>query len=157
MGVDTKQLRIYVVRPALTSINLWTQDAEDLVMGTGMQESRFVYLKQVVGPALGLWQMEPNTYNDIWRNFILNKPSLASSLSTVTLMSPGQIPPPDTMTWNLRFAAAMCRIHYYRTPAPVPKDAMEAAVTYKKYYNGPGAATVEGAMPFFKQAYGEHP
>jgi hypothetical protein len=74
--IDPRQFRALIVRPALESINLWSQQAEDLVMGTAAQESRLIYLRQLGnGPALGLFQMEPATHNDIWVNFLRWKPS----------------------------------------------------------------------------------
>jgi hypothetical protein len=47
--------------PFLASLN-----AIQLLMGTAAQESHLgTYLKQINGPALGVFQMEPNTEIDI--------------------------------------------------------------------------------------------
>ena len=70
-GLDTKQLRTRIVRPTLQVIGLWSPSAENLVMGTAMQESRCTYLKQLgKGPAIGIFQMEPMTFQDIYDNFL---------------------------------------------------------------------------------------
>ena len=60
-----------VIRPALTKINLWSSSAEELVLGTAIVESGLTYLKQHGdGPALGLWQIEPATHEDLYTNFV---------------------------------------------------------------------------------------
>ena len=60
-----------VIRPALTKINLWSRSAEELVLGTAIVESGLTYLKQRgEGPALGLWQIEPATHEDLYTNFL---------------------------------------------------------------------------------------
>ena len=77
--MNAGDIREYAVRPALEMIELWSQVAEDLVMGTAAQESHFSYLEQLhQGPALGMWQMEPATFRDIWINFLPSQPRLKS-------------------------------------------------------------------------------
>ena len=55
-------------------------------------------------------------------------------------------PKPEAMTWNHRYAAAMCRIHYRRQPGELWKlDTVEKVAEYwKEFYNTPkGKGTVE--------------
>lgn len=60
--MNGKQFRIEIVRPALVTIDLYSDAAENLVMGTAAQESHLDYVKQSGnGPALSLFQMEPAT------------------------------------------------------------------------------------------------
>ena len=69
--IDPKEARI-IVRNALIAINLWSQPAENLVWGTGLQESLYKYDRQMgSGPALGYWQMEPKTHDDCYANFLV--------------------------------------------------------------------------------------
>ena len=70
-----------VIRPALSKINLWSPSAEELVLGTVIVESDLTYLRQWgEGPALGLWQVEPSTQNDLYTNFLQYRPELGSAL-----------------------------------------------------------------------------
>jgi hypothetical protein len=47
------------------------QAAEELLLGTALQESGLIYRRQLNnGPALGLFQMEPATHDDIWADFL---------------------------------------------------------------------------------------
>ncbi len=53
--MNIKQLRHYVVVPALDWINAYSLEAEQLVMATAMAESKAQYIQQVGrGPARGL-------------------------------------------------------------------------------------------------------
>ncbi|MBF0148367.1 MAG: hypothetical protein HQL85_19610 [Magnetococcales bacterium] len=71
MGLNPHQLLEFVIRPALQRLGLWSEEAEQLVVGTGIQESGLRHLRQIGGgPGLGIWQMEPKTHADIWDNFL---------------------------------------------------------------------------------------
>lgn len=153
MGLEPKQVLERVVRPALRALAIAAPyvdgDAgERLVMGTGAQESmRFRYLKQLgKGPALGLFQMEPATYKDIWTRWLPSQPRLENALQALAIRLVDGVPPVDELCGNLCFAAAMCRAHYLRVPKPLPArgDARALAEYWKKYYNTPlGAGTPE--------------
>ena len=144
--MDAEQLRRYVVRPALEAIDLHSDAAEDLVMGTASQESHLKFIQQLNGgPAMGLFQMEPATYEDHWSNWLLNRPDLACKVRNAISTSQG-IPSADRMRWDLRFAAIMCRIHYRRRPEPLPEygDIWAYANYWKDHYNTHlGAGTPE--------------
>ena len=61
------QILSMVIRPALAKINLWSRSAEELVLGTAIVESGLTWFRQWGdGPALGLWQVEPSTQNDLY-------------------------------------------------------------------------------------------
>ena len=154
LGLDVEQVRIEVVRPALRSIKLWSRVAENLVLGTGIVESRLKYIKQLgTGPALGLFQMEPFTHNDLWRTTLWGT-ELGMNVGNLIRPFHGIAPPATQLIGNLWYAAAMCRVHYRRIRAPLPSDnAMDLARYWKQYYNTPlGAGTVEKATPAFEIA-----
>lgn len=155
LGLDSKQLRLYVVRPALQAIGLWSPTAENLVLGTGIVESKLTYLKQLgAGPALGLFQMEPFTHNDIWRTTLWGKELGMKVGNLIRPWGSTSYPDPAEMISNLNYAAAMCRVHYRRIRAPLPGNEPEGLAGYwKQYYNTPlGAGTVEKALPAFRFA-----
>ena len=59
----------------------------------------------------------------------------------------------DEMVWNLKLAAAMCRIHYRRVAAPLPAaDDIEGLAAYwKTYYTtAAGAGTVDEFIRHFE-------
>jgi hypothetical protein len=150
--IDVKQLRDYVVVPTLGSLGANSPAAVELVLGTGIQESRLTYLHQLGGgPAVGLFQMEPATHDDIWENYLAFRADLGKKVTFTTIIPPGSglQPAAAQMAGNLYYAAAMCRIHYMRVsdPLPQPGDLKGMAEYWKEHYNTfEGAGTVEEYM-----------
>ena len=146
------QFRRHVVVPALESIQHHNLAAENLVMGTAAVESRFEWLKQLGnGPALGFFQMEPATHDDIWLNFLAYRDPLAARIRRAIQYNGGQ-PAASRMIWDMRYAAIMCRVHYLRVKGALPSadDAEELGRYWKRHYNtNLGAGSVEK----FTQAY----
>lgn len=123
--------------------------AERLIIGTAVVESRLHYLKQFPeGPALGIYQMEGVTHDDIWKNYLHYRPDVAKLVSSYAFPD-GEA---EEMIGNLYYATAMCRLHYRRVPAPLPDcwDEVEMAKYWKEFYNTPlGKGTVEKAKHDF--------
>lgn len=158
--MDIRQLRDYIVLPALERINAWTPAAEQLVIGTALAESSAVFVQQIGrGPARGFFQMEPATHDDIWERYLSRRPDLLDSLKGLIMRD---MDLHDQLRGNLFYAAAMCRIFYLRFKEPLPEvnDWQGMAEYWKKYYNTHlGAGTVEGfikkARPAFDLYAGE--
>ena len=75
--LNIAQFREFIVIPTLHDLVLNSTAAEELIVFTCATESLGgTYLKQVNGPAIGIYQMEPETYNDIWQNYIMKHGSL---------------------------------------------------------------------------------
>lgn len=133
--LDIGQVRSLVIRPALEALHLWSEGAEELVLGTALQESGLRYLKQLNdGPALGLWQMEPATHDDLWLNFLSYRPELAERIKALCAA-----PIAEALAGNLWYAAAMCRVHYFRAPEAIPEAGQlhAQAALWKLRYNTP--------------------
>ncbi|MFA0016388.1 hypothetical protein AB4391_24050 [Vibrio lentus] len=147
--MDAKQLTQLVVRPTLQTLGLHSKAAEQLIIGTIFQESRAKYLKQIgAGPALGIIQMEPATYHDIWKNYLGYKNELSSKVRTLASVGSfeGGYPNQFELVTNLAYAVAMCRIFYRRKPyaLPVEGDVAAMAEYWKVHYNTVlGAGTEE--------------
>ena len=144
MGINPKQLRQYVIRPALDMLDMVSPSAEALMMGTAAKESHLGHFLHQLngGPALGIFQMEPATYHDIWDNFIRFRPTIQKNLAARWPMEPK----PEEMITDLLLSAAMCRLHYRRVPEPLPAaDDLPALASYwKRFYNtrkGSGTTT----------------
>lgn len=140
--LNVKQLADHVVRPVLQSLGMDSGAAFLLLLGTAAQESNFAFIRQVGGgPALGLWQMEPATHDDIALNYLSFRPELrdrilaatgACSIDSAHLIS------------NLAYACAFARLHYYRVPSAIPETLDGQADYWKSHYNTYlGAGTVE--------------
>ena len=128
-----------IIKPVLTKMALGGDAAEELLLGTAVQESmNFKYRKQIGGgPAVGYYQMEPATHDDIWNNFLKYRKKLANDASSF-LVSPTANKHSELES-NDKYATAMARIHYLRVSAPLPAkgDLVGQANYWKMYYNTP--------------------
>jgi len=152
--IDIKQFREIVIRPALKLIKLYSPEAEELLLGTALQESRLQYIKQLgTGPALGVFQMEPRTHDDIWKNYLSYKPDLAKAVGKLSHSVNAQ-----SLATDLLYAAAMSRVHYLRIPERLPAegDIGGQAAYWKQYYNTYlGAGTEEEYLEVWKTYMGD--
>jgi hypothetical protein len=124
-----------LITKVLDHLDLCSPSAVNLLLGTAAQESKFgTYLRQISGPALGVFQMEPATEDDIWQNFLRYHTMLRGLVVQCTFIS---LPTPEALVWNLAYSIAMARIKYYRAPDPLPSpdDVQGLAAYWKNVYN----------------------
>ena len=138
--MDKKQL-IKLIKETLIELKLYTPEALQLVLGTIAQESALgKYIEQIKGPAKGICQMEPATYDDIWDNYLFYKPSLSDAILKLCVTGDEA----EEMTWNLKLSIAMCRVYYLRDKEPIPHDLVGQAAYWKRVYNtSKGRGTIE--------------
>lgn len=152
--MDKDQLRDLITR-VLKEVNLYTESAVELLMLTASVESKLgYYVKQMGGgPARGIFQMEPTTYNDILDNFVHYKPQLQHIVvRNVDNENLGY--GSKDLEWNIYHAIVMARLHYLRVKAPLPNknDLRGMASYWKKHYNTyAGKGTVEKAVKAYKR------
>ena len=126
-----------IVEYALYRIDAYSDDALTLVVRTGMAESGYRALKGYGegNPAIGFFQIEPATLNDMIDNYIKyrshyekNLISLGMNFQKDTIMS---------VMSNIGGQAALCRIHYRRDKHSIPSwDDLEGQAKYwKRVYN----------------------
>lgn len=156
-GIPLHAVCNHIVRPALAYIELEDLAGTRLVIGTGGKESGYLYAAQLEdGPALSWWQMEPATHLDIWTNMLAFPKfhRLADRLRGLAHWPTG-MPPSSSLLVYPMYAAAMCRVQYYRSPKALPKawDVTGMAKYWKQIYNTVlGAGTVAQALPHFTRA-----
>lgn len=147
-GISPKHLLEYVIRPTLKHIGLYSEDAEILLIDTLAQESMLGhYLKQLKGPALGPYQIEPPTHKDVYDNFLIFNKNylLRQRVASLSRFEHSENRECELIT-NLEYSTAIARLIYYRAPEKLPsKDDVEGRARYwKKYYNTPkGKGTEE--------------
>jgi len=125
--------RSEVIRPVLKRAKLWSLDAEWLLLRTAKAESDLDALKQRGGPALGVYQIEPATHNDIWKNYLAYRPIKAARI----LAHSCSVPQHRQLIWNLGYATLIARLVYLRSPRPLPgaADLRGQALIWKAIYN----------------------
>lgn len=145
MTIDPRQFLETIIRPTLMQIDLYSEAAAELLWGTAAQESHFQWRRQLGnGPARGLFQVEPFTHDDIWKNYLAYHKDLADKIRALIL--PTLPPGADQMIDNDRYACAMARVKYLRVKSALPDagDTVAQAHYYKQWFNTPlGAATAE--------------
>ena len=145
--MNNSNIKKHIITPALQAINSYSDDRLDMVFVTGAAETLYKHVRQIKGPALGYWQMEPKTHDDLWRNFLghFKRRKLVDGLSYLSKV-PGDFHQLEVNPW---YAAAMCAIHYMRFPEPLPHtgDRMSQAEYHKEYYNThKGKSTIDGFL-----------
>lgn len=154
--MQAQQLLDCIIKPTLKYMggNYDSKNARMLLLATAAIESKCgYYIKQINGPALGIWQMEPETYKDIWAECdALHRTEFYNLICDLGVRATdghnGLIESP-------MYACAMARLKYSMDIAPLPDcDNIRAVFDYyKRIYNTPaGASTYEK----FKQAWIYH-
>lgn len=151
--IRPQDLRQFVIKPVLTSLAekigiTETPVAEALLLATAAQETHCgEFLAQVDGPALGIYQMEPNTAQDIYFNFLQGQWNRwANVVNMWAIPEPRPAELWRQMPYNLALATLFARILYFRVQEPLPKstDAEDLWPYYKAHWNSyQGAATEE--------------
>ena len=84
-------------------------------------------------PYLSL-NVEPDTINDIWENYAIYRPNIATSLHS---MGFNENDSEMTVLSNIALQSAFCRMKYRQDPNPLPKTtSIKAQADYwKRVYN----------------------
>lgn len=149
------QLVQYVIKPVLwimsegLSFDADSREAQALILGTGMVESRLQLIRQTDGgPAKSIYQIEPYTHDQIWEGYLEREPALAAivwSLVGGWNYGDGSKPESDELYGNLHYATAMCRCRYLWVPEALPTEPRTLTEYWKQHYNThKGAGEVNG-------------
>ena len=144
-----------VIRPTLNAIQsesgtkLAGENAEYMLLGTAIAESGDVDTrKQRGGPALGLFQMESFTYNDLFKT-TLSKPNRKSLQGAILkhcglTQAQSQVPDVQLLVSDESYATIMARVRYLPANDPIPSatDLKGQAQYWVEYYNRGGKGTV---------------
>lgn len=145
--MNPQVLHDYIIRPTLEHLGdkYNTKVARKLLLATCAQESHCgVYFKQVKGPALGIYQMEPITIRDLFNNSIAHNKTLKVKIAEFQSPAAEKNPEFFSIIGNTFYATAVARANYYRfrEGLPAADDIDGIWKYYKKYWNSTlGAAT----------------
>jgi hypothetical protein len=143
-------LKTDIIVPVLKRLDLYSESATNLLLGTAAVETELgKYLHQINGPALGVYQPEPNnpkSGHDLVINWLTKRKStLFDKVWSLRSQNPS-ISTEEELRFNLYYQTAIARCLYYAVPKPLPKanDIKGLAIYWKKYYNTfRGKGTVE--------------
>lgn len=136
--MDAQQLYDYIIKPTHEYMggNYASKEANFLSLCTAAIESDCGhYVKQIGGPALGFWQMEPDTHNDIWDNCDAVCGVNYSVETRVNNLMGGFAFDSKTLIQQPMYACAMARLKYSMDPQPLPKLSGDRLVDSNNFYN----------------------
>ncbi len=137
--INSSQLRELVILPALKGVNLYSPEAEEMLIATCAQETHDgFYLKQMThdkNAALGIYQMQPDTHDWLWNTTLTTDSNLGFKVMTsckYTLR-----PKADVMVYNLLYASVMARVFWLHIKDAFAEvgDTDHLWFLYKKYWN----------------------
>ena len=156
--MNPQQLLDYIIKPTHEYMggNYASKSANFLSLCTAAIESNCgEYIKQINGPALGVWQIEPDTHDDIWYNcdalssYVDEKPSHLVDFM-ICVSNTGE-PSHSNLITSPMYACAMARLKYSMDPHQLPKYTGNPEIDlpvyfdyYKRVYNTElGASTYQ--------------
>jgi hypothetical protein len=128
--INPNQLRDLITRVLKEIPHGYSDDAVELLMMIAAHESKLgTYLKQVDGPALGIFQMEPATHDDVFDNgdsCIHNASLLGYDLECSEMLE-----------YDLRYQILMARQRLFMKSESLPcsRDVWAMADYCKKHWN----------------------
>jgi hypothetical protein len=150
--IDPKQLRKYIIEPVLKKLDMCSEAAVNLELGTAAVESQMGrYLHQIKGIALGIYQIEPATYYDTMENYVAYRPHVVSVLDSLMIKG---LSAEENLIGNLYYSTAISRLKYYRSPEPLPEhDNIEGlGIIWKRVYNTyKGKGTLDGFIRCYEK------
>tara|TARA_Y100000004_G_scaffold52017_1_gene57602 strand:+ start:4548 stop:4985 length:438 start_codon:yes stop_codon:yes gene_type:complete len=131
-----------IAKETLEKMGMYSEDALNLIMETGMAETGFKHLKQMGGgPAIGFFQVEPWVVTDYYDNYLIYRTKTLDKILALGFKPTDQV---FSTISNIAVQVALCRIHYRRVPSAIPSTIEERAKYWKKHYNSElGKGTVE--------------
>ena len=133
-----------IIEWTLKYLDMYSEDASELVYRTGMAESSYNHLSQMNdGPAIGFWQCEPKTMLDIMDNYVSYRKNIEAKIYNLGY---NKEEPKMSLLSNLALQVAFCRLKYRRDKHPIPKkeNIEEQAKYWKRIYNTHlGKGTIE--------------
>ena len=122
-----------------------SEDAINLVVATGIVESRYEYIRQMGdGPARSFWQVEPATCVDNLAHYLKHRPKLMKKCAEASMVDLKHWQNYDERVWaeilekNIAAGIVHCRLKYWRVPKKMPSSVEGQAAYWKKYYNSEG-------------------
>ena len=139
-----------------TSHPFWTPDAEEILLMIAAHESQLgKYIVQIGGgPARGVYQIEPETMQDNYDNFLNARPELKKQFATV---SGYDGPDVDQLTDNPIYGTLHARLKIYRSPGAIPHDLPAMAEYAKAVFNSAGgsATAKEYLDDYYRLVFGK--
>lgn len=161
--IKPTELRDQVIRPTLQLLSQQYKGIDSLaatylLVGTAVHESTIgnqTYLRQRGGPAMGIYQIEKTTEQDIWINHLRFRPASATMIQKLAAHRANGVAGGNDLDLcaNLPYQTAIARLKYWVSKFTWPDDPtnVEAlGMIWKRCYNTHlGKGTVEEYVEHF--------
>ena len=127
-----------LIKRVLQKIDLYSSEAAEFIYNIGLVESKYIYIQQISGPAVGVYQIEPWVGVDIIQNYLQYRPELMKLVASACYLDWSHFTAPREKDWeyilttNLAAQIVFCRLHLRRIPKRTLED---QAKQWKQYYN----------------------
>lgn len=143
MGIYATDLRSLVIRPTLEQLDDWSPAAENLLLGTAAQESQLGFRLDTShahandSQGQGLYRISARTHIQVWDEFLITNPELASRLRGLASQQQFLKAPHQELITNLSYATGVAWMIYKRHKIALPHaDDVEALGDYwLKYFS----------------------
>lgn len=167
--MNVNQFRAEIVAPTLRALDMHSEAAVRLMVGTALVESGLDYLRQIGGgPALGVFQIEPATARDVLFRYLAMREELRRRVMdwlcydplslTHTLPSGGETQLERRLKGDLHLGCVVARLKYWMDPRPLPdaSDIPNLGGVWKDVYNTKaGAGTVGKFVSAYHRAHAQ--
>ena len=156
MGICATELRHYVVRPTLKHMGMWSQAAENLLLGTAARESGLgFHLKMANTQALGIYQISPKMHRSIWDRFLAPKSDLSSLVRGLASQREFLSHPHHELATNLAYATAIAWLVYWRHEPNIAKiessDIRTLGRLWQKHFHSRCPGTVQSFVDSYQE------
>jgi len=120
MIFSADDLRCLVIRETLKYLGEWSQAAENLLVGTAIQESGLGFsLKE--NRRLGIFHISANAHRAVWDHHLVHYPELASQVRGLAGQHAFIEDPHGELLTNLKYATAIAWCIYRKAGQPLPE------------------------------------
>ncbi len=130
MIFSADDLRQPVIRDTLKYLHDWSPAAENLLLGTAIQESGLGFSLRE-GRCSGIYHISAATHKAIWDRYLIDEPEIASRVRGLAGQHSFFEDPHGELTTNMKYATAIAWYVYKRSGKELPDaDDLEALATF---------------------------
>lgn len=145
MIFSSQDLRQLVISDTLHYLGDWTQSAENLLLGTAIQESGLGFCLKT-GRRLGLYHITPSAHRAVWDHYLVKLPEKASRVRGLAGQHSFTANPHIELITNLRYATAIAWCIYLKAGCKLAgMESIEqlAEIWHSQFHNQPSGSTRE--------------
>ncbi len=156
MIFSADDLRALIVEDTLHYMGEWSKAAENLLVGTAIQESGLGFsLKS--GRRLGIYHLSPRTHRAVWDHYLVNYPELASIVRGLAGQHSFVADPHRELLTNLRYATAIAWCQYRRADCQLPDagDIQGLGQIWHRHFQSRPSGSVDEFVRNYRDLAGE--